>query len=125
MVEVGTVANVGDPLIEIDDGSAGGSAPEAAPAAPAATTPAAAPAVAATEAAPAAPSDQAQPGNTVAGRVLAMPSVRQKARELGVDITAVTPTGKHGHVTLADLTATSAPAAATTVSAGETAAAAG
>ncbi len=132
MVEVGTVANVGDPLIEIDDGSAGGSAPEAAPAAaeapaapaaPAATTPAAAPAVAATEAAPAAPSDQAQPGNTVAGRVLAMPSVRQKARELGVDITAVTPTGKHGHVTLADLTATSAPAAATTVSAGETAAA--
>lgn len=41
--------------------------------------------------------------NTVAGRVLAMPSVRQKARELGVDITKVNATGKHGHVILADL----------------------
>lgn len=108
MVEVGTVASVGDALIEIDDGSGGGSAASSAEAGDAVS---AAPAEAdetndtKAAAAPAttAPSGDAQPDNMVAGRVLAMPSVRQKARELGVDITKVTASGKHGHVTLADL----------------------
>lgn len=38
-----------------------------------------------------------------AARVLAMPSVRRYAREKGVDIQAVTPTGSHGHVLRADI----------------------
>ncbi len=98
MVEVGTVANVGDPLIEIDTGGAApaSDAPVAEEAAPAAQAPAA------TAPAASAPGET-YPDNTVQGRVLAMPSVRQKARELGVDITKVQATGKHGHVTLADL----------------------
>lgn len=36
-------------------------------------------------------------------RVLAMPSVRKLARELGVDITRVTGTGKHGRITAEDV----------------------
>ncbi len=50
--------------------------------------------------------DDAMPApnnNVIAGRVLAMPSVRKRARELGIDITAVQATGKHGHVTMSDL----------------------
>lgn len=91
MVEAGTVANVGDPLVEIS--VAGGTA--GATAAPAAPTAEAAPA-----AAPATPAAAitVSADNTVAGRVLAMPSVRKYAREKGVDLTQVTATGKHGHV---------------------------
>lgn len=95
-VQEGTVARVGDIIVVIDDGSgpAEASAPAAAPAAPAA--PAAAPA------APAAPTGvpaASNPGKLV----LAMPSVRQYAREKGVDITAVVPTGKGGRVTREDI----------------------
>lgn len=39
----------------------------------------------------------------VAGRVLAMPSVRQYARDLNIDITQVSGTGKHNHITKADI----------------------
>ena len=39
----------------------------------------------------------------VGGRVLAMPSVRQLARDLDVDITQVSGSGKHGHITKADV----------------------
>lgn len=42
---------------------------------------------------------------THAGRVLAKPPVRALARELGVDITRVTPTGPHGDVTRGDVRA--------------------
>ncbi|SMO73172.1 dihydrolipoamide acetyltransferase family protein [Melghirimyces algeriensis] len=45
-----------------------------------------------------------QVGGATSGRnVLAMPSVRKKARELGVDITQVKGTGKNGRVTLEDV----------------------
>lgn len=37
------------------------------------------------------------------GRVLATPSTRRVARQLGVELTRVTPTGKHGRVTTADV----------------------
>lgn len=48
----------------------------------------------------------ARSGDGKSGKqVLAMPSVRKKARELGIDITQVEGTGKNGRVTFADLEA--------------------
>ena len=95
LVSEGTVAHVGDVIVEI--ATEGGShAPAAAPAASAPAAPAAAPA------APAAPTGvpaASNPGKLV----LAMPSVRQYAREKGVDITAVVPTGKGGRITREDI----------------------
>ena len=99
LVSEGTVARVGDVIVEI---AAEGVAPVAAPSAPAA--PAASPAAptASPAAAPAQPTGvpaASNPGKLV----LAMPSVRQYAREKGVDITAVVPTGKGGRVTREDI----------------------
>ena len=91
LVSEGTVAHVGDVIVEI--ATEGGSH---APAAAAPAAPAAAPA------APAAPTGvpaASNPGKLV----LAMPSVRQYAREKGVDITAVVPTGKGGRITREDI----------------------
>ena len=85
LVSEGTVAHVGDVIVEI--ATEGGSH---APAAAAPAAPAAAP-----TGVPAA----SNPGKLV----LAMPSVRQYAREKGVDITAVVPTGKGGRVTREDI----------------------
>jgi len=64
-------------------------------AAPAATVPAAA--------APVAPAGGAVSGAVPATDVLATPSVRKLARELGVDIRQVKGTGRHGHVTREDV----------------------
>ena len=103
-VQEGTVARVGDIIVVIDDGSgpAEAAAPEAAPAAVEAPV---APAAAPTPAAPAAPAQAT--GVPAASNpdklVLAMPSVRQYAREKGVDITLVVPTGKGGRVTREDI----------------------
>ncbi|ALS00149.1 dihydrolipoamide acetyltransferase [Enterococcus silesiacus] len=95
VVPEGTVANVGDVLIEID-APGHNAAPSSAPAASApAQTEQAAPAPAASTGVVAA----ADPNK----RVLAMPSVRQFAREKDVDITQVAPTGKGGRVTKADI----------------------
>ena len=97
LVSEGTVARVGDVIVEI---AAEGVAPVAAPSAPAA--PAASPAPAAAPAAPAQPTGvpaASNPGKLV----LAMPSVRQYAREKGIDITVVIPTGKGGRVTREDI----------------------
>ena len=90
LVSEGTVAHVGDVIVEI--ATEGGSHAPAA----------AAPAPAAAPAAPAAPTGvpaASNPGKLV----LAMPSVRQYAREKGVDITAVVPTGKGGRITREDI----------------------
>ncbi|MFD1900191.1 dihydrolipoyllysine-residue acetyltransferase [Enterococcus termitis] len=93
VVPEGTVANVGDVLIEID-APGHNAAPSSAPAASApAQTEQAAPAASTGVVAAADPNK----------RVLAMPSVRQFAREKDVDITQVTPTGKGGRVTKADI----------------------
>lgn len=122
----GDTASIGDVLVEIDDGSPDEPG-DAAPAAPAAEAPAAeaAPAAAATPAAaPAAPA--AAPTGAPSADVLAMPAVRQYAREKGVDLTKVTPTGSHGHVTKADVDAFAggaAPAAAAPAAAAPAAAA--
>ena len=89
---VGTVAVIGDVLVEIDAPGQNG---------PASATPKAA-------AAPAAASNAPASSGVVAAanpnkQVLAMPSVRQYAREKGVDITSVAPTGKGGRVLKEDI----------------------
>ena len=94
LVSEGTVARVGDVIVEI---AAEGVAPVAAPSAPAA--PAASPAPAAAPAQPTGVPAASNPGKLV----LAMPSVRQYTREKGVDITAVVPTGKGGRITREDI----------------------
>ena len=125
-VQEGTVARVGDIIVVIDDGS-GPAAPAAPEAAPAAVEAPVAPAAAPTPAAPAAAPAQAT-GVPAASNpdklVLAMPSVRQYAREKGVDITLVVPTGKGGRVTREDIdnfggapVAAAAPAASPVVEA--------
>ena len=103
LVSEGTVAHVGDVIVEIATEGGSHAPAAAAPAAPAAPT-----------GVPAA----SNPGKLV----LAMPSVRQYAREKGVDITAVVPTGKGGRVTREDIdnfggAPVAAPAAAPAASA--------
>ncbi|MFH8628809.1 dihydrolipoamide acetyltransferase family protein [Streptomyces lydicus] len=78
----------------------------AAPAAPA--TPVA-PAVQAAPAAPAAPAGSAVPA---AGRPLAKPPVRKLAKDLGIDLATILPTGPDGIITREDVHAAATPAAA-------------
>ncbi|AVK60617.1 branched-chain alpha-keto acid dehydrogenase subunit E2 [Lactobacillus sp. CBA3605] len=109
LIPEGETAKIGDVIVEIDDGSGTNAEPATAPAenatvatpTPAATEPAkAAPAMA-----PVAPADPNR-------RILAMPSVRQYARDKGVEITAVTASGAHGQITKQDIdNYTGAPAA--------------
>ncbi|SBO17514.1 dihydrolipoyllysine-residue acetyltransferase [Carnobacterium divergens] len=128
LVSEGTVANVGDVLVEIDapdfvDHSA--PATEQTPASPAVTP------TSETTATPAATGA----GSVVATsdpskRILAMPSVRQLAREKGIDISLVSATGKGGRITKEDILnfttdgATAAPAAKEEASASTTTASA-
>ncbi|MBS4761563.1 dihydrolipoyllysine-residue acetyltransferase [Carnobacteriaceae bacterium zg-ZUI252] len=95
LVSEGTVATVGQVLVEFE---AEGHGPAVAPAATT-VAPSAPASQKATVAAPSAPT------GAPSARVLAMPSVRQFARELGVDITLVTPSGKGGRVTKEDVNA--------------------
>ena len=95
-------------------------APAAAPAPAEAPKPVAAPAPAPAAAAPA---PVAAPAPAASGKAHASPSVRQYARELGVDITAVGGTGEKGRITKEDVQnfvkqALSAPAATATASGG-------
>ena len=113
-VEEGTVAVVGDVLAVIDaegevpqPAHGGGEAPAAdAGAGAAAPAPAAAPVPAqAAPAAPAAPANAPAAGERPPGTILATPSVRKLAREKGVDLAQVTPTGKNGRITREDVLA--------------------
>ncbi|MGC6768605.1 dihydrolipoyllysine-residue acetyltransferase [Enterococcus sp. LJL128] len=95
VVSEGTVANVGDVLVEIDaPGHNSAPSSSAASAAPAKTEAASAPATESTGVVAAADPNK---------RVLAMPSVRQYAREKDVDITQVSATGKGGRVVKEDI----------------------
>ncbi|MCT8390460.1 2-oxo acid dehydrogenase subunit E2 [Leuconostoc mesenteroides] len=100
-VDAGTTVEVGDPLIEFDgDGSSENDSDNGHVAQPSISSN-----VVETE--------QSTPKTTapketstvqvVNGHVLAMPSVRHLAHEKNIDLTQVPATGRHGHVTLADV----------------------
>ncbi|WP_270346405.1 dihydrolipoyllysine-residue acetyltransferase [Enterococcus thailandicus] len=94
LVPEGTVANVGDVLVEIDapgHNTSQSSAPSTQ-----------APAAAAPQETKAAPSTVVATADE-SKRILAMPSVRQYAREKDVDISQVTATGKGGRITKEDI----------------------
>lgn len=93
VVAEGTVANVGDVLVEIN-----------APGHNSATGTSSVPTAPATDSTPVATSQVVVAADSNK-RVLAMPSVRQYAREKDVDITLVTPTGKGNRVTKNDIDA--------------------
>ncbi len=93
LVEAGNIANVGDTLVIFDGAPAAVSTKSVVELTPAVEVP---DRKSVTDAV-------TYPENTVAGRILAMPSVRQFARENKVDLTQVAATGNHGHVTKADV----------------------
>jgi pyruvate dehydrogenase E2 component (dihydrolipoamide acetyltransferase) len=118
LVKPGQKLSVGDPVFALTE-SAGASAP---PAAEPAKAEAAAPAVqaaangsAATETAPAAPAasnatasnghgaSNGSATSNAGARIAAAPSVRRLAREMGIDLAQVSPTGEHGRITYADV----------------------
>ncbi|WP_203632357.1 dihydrolipoyllysine-residue acetyltransferase [Lacticaseibacillus suibinensis] len=130
LVAEGETATVGQTLIELDAPgyNAPAAAPVAAPAAPAPATQAAPATAAPATAAPAtaAPTTAAAPAAPVAAvdpkrEILAMPSVRQYARQQGVDLSQVPGTGKRGRILKADIdafkAAPAAPVAAASVQA--------
>ncbi|WP_270270679.1 2-oxo acid dehydrogenase subunit E2 [Enterococcus lactis] len=92
IVPEGTVANVGDVLVEIDAPGHNGAPSTSAPSAEA-------PKEKVETSGSASVVEAADPNK----RVLAMPSVRQFAREKDVDISQVTATGKGGRVTKEDI----------------------
>lgn len=98
---VGTVAKVEDILVEIDAPDYEGSGDES-PSTPASPTSEVGedPAEGATKQADA---PKKTSTDNAAGRVLAMPSVRKLARDKGIDISQVTPTGAGGRVTADDV----------------------
>ncbi len=89
LVAAGTVSTVGDAIVEI---AVEGDLPVQETAN-----------VVVEEAAVATPKAAVSGSSVVAGRVLAMPSVRQYARDKGIDITTIAGTGNHGHITKADI----------------------
>ncbi|WP_137598158.1 2-oxo acid dehydrogenase subunit E2 [Paucilactobacillus kaifaensis] len=114
VAQEGDTVEIGDTLVEIDDGSPDTDDDEQAPAAKEETKE-----DSATKEESVAPAT----GGSVAPLaepsklVLAMPSVRQYARDKGVDISLVQPSGNHGQVLQADIdnfNGASAPATATT-----------
>lgn len=117
IVEAGSVANVGDPILEIDDGSEGSASSSASAQKPSTDDEASTPEDPAQEEGaedPVTDSDSGKQTGESSGRstseptksnqrVLAMPSVRQYARDKNVDITQVEATGKGGRVTREDI----------------------
>ena len=84
----GEVARVHHALVELELEGGAVQAPAAVAAAPAAAVP---------------PAVEVRPATGATGRALAAPAVRALARELGVDIQRVTPTGPSGRVTKEDV----------------------
>ena len=110
VAQEGDTVEIGDVLVEIDDGSPDTSDEPS-------TTTTAAQESAAPTTTTAAPTTAAPTGSANQD-YLAMPSVRQYARDQKVDLSQVTPTGKHGQITKADVEhfqgTTNAPKAADT-----------
>ncbi|MFC6323408.1 2-oxo acid dehydrogenase subunit E2 [Companilactobacillus baiquanensis] len=107
VAQEGQTVEIGDTLIIIDDGSADTGDDEEAPAA---SDDAKADAPAEEAAPAAAPAKEAT--GSANNDYLAMPSVRQLARDKGVDLSQVTPTGDHGQITKADVEGFNGAAAA-------------
>ncbi|MFD1430733.1 dihydrolipoyllysine-residue acetyltransferase [Lacticaseibacillus mingshuiensis] len=106
LVQEGETATVGQVLIELDapgHNSAASAAPDAAPTPAAAGNPSSAQAPAGAQPTTAIPA-VADPNR----EILAMPSVRQYAREQGVDISQVSGSGKRGRITRQDVDAAKA-----------------
>lgn len=95
LVPEGATARVGDALIEIDSLGA-----DLAKAAESPSPPPIPPIQVAHRGSPALPKEE---GKNVRPGALAMPSVRKKARDLGISLEDVPASGKHGHVTMEDL----------------------
>ncbi|MCM0598931.1 2-oxo acid dehydrogenase subunit E2 [Periweissella fabalis] len=97
-IKEGETATVGDVIVVIDDGSATESTPVTTPVSNSKT-------VTATQSVPDTPA--ASTSNTRVAKpgeiILAMPSVRQFARQQGVDISLVSATGKHGQILKSDV----------------------
>lgn len=102
----GEVVPVGNVIFQLASGAspAAAAAPAAAPVAPAAAAPAPAAASAAAPMAPAAVGAGVA-ASPAGGKVLAVPSARRVARELGVDLTRVAGSGRNGVVRRADVEA--------------------
>ncbi|APX73026.1 2-oxo acid dehydrogenase subunit E2 [Companilactobacillus allii] len=97
VAQEGDTVEIGDTLIVIDDGSADTGDDEEAPKADKAPEKADAPADKSAEKAP------SQATGSANDNYLAMPSVRQYARDEGVDLSLVTPSGKHGQISKEDI----------------------
>ena len=93
LAKEGDTVEIGDTLIVIDDGSAD-TGDDATPAPKADEKPA--------EKA-AAPATSGPATGAANAHYLAMPSVRQYARDQGVDLSQVTPSGKHGQISKTDI----------------------
>ncbi len=107
MVPAGQICAVGQVMVVIDtDGHKAGHA--AGPAAPAHSAPAASAVSAPAASAPAASAAASGPARS-GGKVLATPATRQLARNLGVDLRAVTGSGPGGRVEKSDVQAAAAP----------------
>lgn len=100
-VDAGTTVGVGDPLIEFDGDGSGENNLDNSQASQSSVS------------SNVVETEKITPQNTIInenntvqvanGRVLAMPSVRHLAYEKNIDLTKVPATGRHGHVTLADV----------------------
>ncbi len=101
LVQLGSKVGEGTVLIKVETGAAA-AAPAAAPA-PAAAAPAPVSAAPAASTAAAAPVALA-PALPIGSKVHASPSVRAYARELGIDLSKVAPTGPKGRIVKEDLT---------------------
>jgi pyruvate dehydrogenase E2 component (dihydrolipoamide acetyltransferase) len=104
----GQKIQVGEVLVVIDDAAEPGVAaatPQTQPVAPASASVVGSLDLALTELPPSPEVTQAAPATASAQnrRVLAIPSVRKLARDLGVDLTQITPTGPHGRMRREDV----------------------
>lgn len=104
-VETGTVCKVGDPLIEFDGDGTTTDAAEETNVTPVAEKQEVAPMTPVAKQVTEPVSPFKLPAGTVGGRVLAMPSVRRFAFEHNIDLSGVMGTGRHGHITKADVEA--------------------
>lgn len=105
-VDAGTTVSVGDPIIEFDGDGTGTAENDTQSKAPAKTVETESNTVdnqQPTDSNTSNSADSQTGAPIVNGRVQAMPSVRQYARQHNIDLTQVPATGRHGHITFADV----------------------